>query len=78
MNLLGHPALALLNVGYFDRAEAQGQPISFYGTGNTAHAGRLVEALDVERPVLMAFVVNLPTYLASHAFRATEMDLHIA
>lgn len=52
INLLVHPAMALLNVGYFDRAEAKGDPISFYGTGNTVHAGRLAEALDAERPTV--------------------------
>lgn len=50
MNFLIHPGIALVNVGYFDRAEARGESISFYGTGNTIHAGRLAEALDLERP----------------------------
>ena len=50
LNMLVHPAMTLLNVGYFDRAEAAGDQISFYGTGNTANAGRLAEALDAERP----------------------------
>ena len=52
MNLLIHPAMALLNVGYYDRAEANGERASFYGTGNTAHTGKLVEALDAERPAV--------------------------
>ena len=52
LNMLVHPAMTLLNVGYFDRAEAAGDPISFYGTGNTVHAGRLAEALDAERPAV--------------------------
>lgn len=52
INLMVHPAMALLNVGYFDRAEAKGEPISFYGTGNTAHAGRLAESFDAERPAV--------------------------
>lgn len=52
INLLVHPAMALLNVGYFDRAEAAGDPISFYGTGNTVHAGRLAESFDAERPAV--------------------------
>jgi len=42
MNLLIHPAMALLNVGYYDRAEAKGERASFCRTGNTAHAGKLV------------------------------------
>ena len=54
LNLLVHPAMALLNVGYFDRAEAAGDPASFYGTGNTVHAGRLAEAMDAERPAACA------------------------
>ena len=49
LNMLVHPGMAILNVGYFDRAEAAGDPISFYGTGNTVHTGRLTEALDAER-----------------------------
>ena len=52
INLLVHPAMALLNVGYFDRAEAAGEPVSFYGKGNTANGGRLAEALDAERPAV--------------------------
>ena len=52
MNLLIHPAMALLNVGYYDRAEADGKRADFYGTGNTVHAGKLVEALDAERPAV--------------------------
>ena len=52
MNLLIHPAMALLNVGYYDRAEAKGERASFYGIGNTAHTSKLVEALDAERPAV--------------------------
>ena len=64
LNLLVHPAMTLLNVGYFDRAEAAGDPISFYGTGNTVHAGKLAEALDAERPaVCEAFGVRFRSLL---------------
>lgn len=52
MNFLIHPAMSLVNIGYFDRAEEAGDPISFYGTGNTASAARLAEALDAERPAV--------------------------
>ena len=52
INLLVHPAMTLLNIGYFDRCEAAGEPISFYGTGNTPNAGRFAEALDAERPAV--------------------------
>ena len=44
--------MTLLNIGYFDRCEADGEPISFYGTGNTPNAGRFAEALDGERPAV--------------------------
>lgn len=54
LNMMVHPAMTLLNVGYFDRAEAAGDQISFYGTGNTVHAGRLAEAMDAERPAACA------------------------
>lgn len=64
LNMLVHPAMTLLNVGYFDRAEAAGDQISFYGTGNTFHAGKLAEALDAERPaVCEAFGVRFRSLL---------------
>ncbi len=64
MNMLVHPAMTLLNVGYFDRAAAAGEPISFYGTGNTIHAGKLAEALDAERPAVCdAFGVRFRSLL---------------
>lgn len=50
MNLLIHPAMSLLNVGFFDRRIAEGRPADFYGTGNTENAGRLAEVMDEERP----------------------------
>ncbi len=51
-------------MGYFDRAEAGGRSISFYGTGNTHHAGRLAEALDVKRPAVCdAFGVRFRSLL---------------
>ena len=59
MNFLIHPGMALVNIGYFDRAEARGEGISFYGTGNTVHAARLAEALDRERPDVCA-VFDVP------------------
>jgi opine dehydrogenase len=54
VNFLIHPAIALVNVGYFDRAEEAGEQISFYGTGNTRGAALLTEALDGERPAVCA------------------------
>jgi opine dehydrogenase len=49
MDMLVHPAMGLLNVGYFDRSEARGESIDFYGAGNTVHTGLLSEAMDTER-----------------------------
>jgi opine dehydrogenase len=49
MNLMGHAGLALLNVGAFDRAEAEGRGFSFYTRGNTRSAGILTEAFGAER-----------------------------
>ena len=64
LNMLVHPGMTILNVGYFDRAEAAGDPVSFYGTGNTVHAGRLAEALDAERlPACDAFGVRYRSLL---------------
>lgn len=54
MNFLIHPGIALVNIGYFDRAAARGERISFYGTGNTPNAMRMTEALDAERPGVAA------------------------
>lgn len=49
MNLMGHAGLALVNVGAFDRAEAEGRGFSFYTRGNTRSAGILTEAFGAER-----------------------------
>ncbi len=49
INLMVHPAIALLNVGAFDRAEAAGRPFAYYAEGATHHAGLLADALDAER-----------------------------
>ncbi|MBV7394092.1 NAD/NADP octopine/nopaline dehydrogenase family protein [Mameliella sediminis] len=54
MNFLIHPGIALVNIGYFDRAGARGEKVSFYGTGNTENAMRMTEALDGERPAVAA------------------------
>ena len=69
INLLVHPAMSLLNVGYYDRAEAAGDTVSFYGIGNTVHAGKLAEALDAERPAVCdAFGVRFRS-LVEHIHR---------
>ena len=49
-NMLWHPAIALLNVGHFDRAGKRGDStVHFYNTGITKHTGVLSEAQDRER-----------------------------
>jgi len=49
INLIIHPALALVNAGWFDRAEGTGERLRFYAEGNTASAAALAAALDAER-----------------------------
>jgi hypothetical protein len=49
INLMIHPALALVNVGWFDRAAEAGERVRFYNEGNTGSAAALATALDVER-----------------------------
>ena len=49
INLVIHPALALVNAGWFDRAETSGERLRFYNEGNTASAATLATALDAER-----------------------------
>ncbi len=59
MDMLVHPAMGLLNVGYFDRCAARGDSLDFYGAGNTVHTGLLSEAMDAEsRAVCDAFGVR--------------------
>ena len=49
INLMVHPPIALLNIGWFDRCDEKGEKIGFYETGNTVHTGLLMELLDEER-----------------------------
>jgi len=49
VNLMVHPALALLNVGWDDRKKAEGEGIDIYTSGPTVHTGILHEAGDKER-----------------------------
>ncbi len=49
LNMIWHANIALLNVGYFDRVEAAGEMMHFYGKGITKHTGILAEAQDRER-----------------------------
>jgi hypothetical protein len=59
MDMLVHPAMGLLNVGYFDRCDAADKPSDFYGIGNTVGTGRLTEAMDAERlPVCAKYGVR--------------------
>ena len=53
LNLLWHPAIALLNVAHFDREGERGEKTAyFYQTGITVHTGSLTEAQDREREPL--------------------------
>ncbi len=54
INLMVHPALALVNLGWFDRAAEAGERVRFYGEGNTASAAAIAEALDAERAAICA------------------------
>ncbi len=59
INLMVHPPIALLNIGWFDRYEVKGEKIGFYETGNTVHTGLLMELLDEERrAICKAFKVR--------------------
>lgn len=49
INLVIHPALALVNAGASDRAAAEGERVTFYRDGNTPAAAMLAAALDAER-----------------------------
>ena len=44
-NLLIHPVMSLLNVGFYDCRMAAGRKADFYGTGNTKSAGLLAELM---------------------------------
>jgi opine dehydrogenase len=59
LNLLWHPAIALLNVAHFDREKERGENTAyFYQTGITEHTGLLTEAQDRERePLCKAYGV---------------------
>jgi opine dehydrogenase len=59
LNLLWHPAIALLNVAHFDREEERGEKNAwFYQIGITEHTGLLTEAQDKERePLCRAYDV---------------------
>jgi hypothetical protein len=77
INLIIHPALALVNAGWFDRAAASGERVRFYGEGNTASAAALATALDAERgAICRAFDAAhrpLPTMLGA-LYGATGAD----
>lgn len=49
LNMLAHPAIALLNIGWFDRAAQAAEDIHFWMDGATANAALLAEAADEER-----------------------------
>lgn len=49
VNLMVHPAMALLGIGVMEQAAGRGERIHFYRDCNVPSAGRLAEALDDER-----------------------------
>jgi len=65
LNFLGHPAIALLNVGSFDRAADAGRNADFWMQGSTAGAALLAEAQERERrQVADAYGVPVMTFAA--------------
>jgi opine dehydrogenase len=54
LNMMIHAAMAILNIGWFDRAEAAKETVWFYRGGNTPNTGRLAEAQDAERRAVCA------------------------
>lgn len=63
INMMVHPAISLLNLGSFDRAEEKNQKFNFYVTGNTVHTGILAEAQEKER-MMVCQAYGVPyTYL---------------
>jgi hypothetical protein len=54
INLAVHPALALVNLGWFDRAAAAGERVRFYAEGNVPSAAAIAAALDAERAAICA------------------------
>ncbi len=49
LNMTGHANVALLNMGYLDRAVEAEEEVYFYSRGITEHTGILAEAQDRER-----------------------------
>lgn len=49
INLMVHPAMSLLGIAMFERAEQKGEKIAFYRDANTPSGGLLGDALDRER-----------------------------
>jgi opine dehydrogenase len=54
LNLLVHPALALLNISFFEREGHRGEKVRFYQDGSTESATKLLMAQDAERAKLCA------------------------
>lgn len=79
LNMMIHAAMAILNIGWFDRAEESREPVHFYRGGNTPHSGRMAEAQDAERrPVCEAFGVShrpLSQYLRDY-YDADGASIH--
>lgn len=79
LNMMIHPAMSLLNVGWFDRAVEDKETVYFYRAGNTAHTGKMAEVQDTERrPVCEAFGVKyqpLSQYLRDY-YDAEGASIH--
>ena len=70
LNMMIHAAMAILNIGWFDRAAEASETVYFYRGGNTAHSGKMAQAQDFERrPVCDTFGVpwrSLSQYLRDY------------
>lgn len=65
LNFLGHPAITLLNIGWFDRAAEAGEQTNFWMQGSTAGAALMEEAQHRERwQVADAYRVPVMTFAA--------------
>ncbi|WP_028601638.1 NAD/NADP octopine/nopaline dehydrogenase family protein [Ottowia thiooxydans] len=85
LNLMVHPAMVLLGIGMIERADLRGgEHVRFYRECNVPSAGKLADALDVERgAVCKAYGVRhrtLPTaidhYYGTPGKNAYEAVLH--
>ncbi|HYF17851.1 MAG TPA: NAD/NADP octopine/nopaline dehydrogenase family protein [Ramlibacter sp.] len=81
MNLIVHPAMALLGVGLLENAEREGRKAEFYRECNVPAAGRLADALDAERQrVCAAYGVRQRNFVdsVSHYYGTSGRGAHEA